>query len=686
MQFRRRGRPNEFISVPVDAAWIVANTLEAAGISFEAQADLRKVESGLPRTPDEVRTRLLASELREGIWDDWLLDFQKRGITQQAMAGGGHLWWKPGCLTGDSEIIINRAGKATRVRLDHLVHKFNGGGSGGQKWNLDIPTRTGALWKTGNALLLNEIVAAVACGPKEVWCVKTAHGESLKASADHVFILANGKEKKLSELQVGDVLLRRQASEERERKPRTRKHYPEVRHMWNHPHGALRVFQRADRPGSQRKKTVPLHRLVAEARLNGLDLDTLVGRIVLGRTDGLQFLDPLKWHVHHRDHNPRNNAPENLEVLEIPVHLRQHGRNSHFQHVVDAASPTAIMSITAAGVEETYDLTLVSPQNTFVANGIVVHNSGKTAGAIAWGLTRQFDPRTSKGAILTVTKAAVRHRWGREIEKLSHVRPWVSDPDDRRRSGWRSLDDYLIECWAYGRRPWVVVGWEELAALVFGADAHQVAGTLADVSQEKLVGRIVTPEQALFCAVGQVQGVGPSLAEVLVSQFGTIEALQGAAPDAIHALPGVGQRTLASLLAARHYLVPQAPIAQVHQALQTYNFDTVIFDEIHAAKNRQRKRWIVGEDGQITGHNRRNMVDAAEWISRKAKLRLGTTATPIPNRMRDLWGILDLVQPWGMGGYWKWAKRYCLDPAAPILLPDGTERPIEELRVGDEVV
>ncbi len=392
VHFRKRGA-GKFISAPVDAAWIVARVLDAAGLQYGSQADMRKVPAGLPQSREDVAARLGRSELRGGIWDDWLLDFQKGGIEQLAQAGGGHLWWKPG--------------------------------------------------------------------------------------------------------------------------------------------------------------------------------------------------------------------------------------------------------------------------------------AGKTAGAIATALTRPFDPRTSTGAILTVTKAAVRHRWGREITKLSRVRPWVSDPDDRRRSGWRGLDDYLRECWAYGRRPWVVVGWEELAALVFGSDAHEVEGGRSEAAEEEPVGRILTPAEALFTSVQQVQGVGASMADALVEAFGSIDGLRAADPHAIHDLPGVGERTLGSLLSARHYLVPTTPIVQVHEALQHYNFDTVIFDEIHSAKNRQRKRWIVGEDGKPTPYARRNMVDAAEWISRRATIRYGTTATPVPNRMRDLWGILDLVYPWGMGGYWKFAKRHCGAIQAEFGMDDG---------------
>lgn len=54
-----------------------------------------------------------------------------------------------------------------------------------------------------------------------------------------------------------------------------------------------------------------------------------------------------------------------------------------------------------------------------------------------------------------------------------------------------------------------------------------------------------------------------------------------------------------------------------------------------------------------------NRTAAAYRLSRVARRRLATTATPIKDRVRDLWAQLDLIHPWQWGGYWTWAKRYC---------------------------
>jgi hypothetical protein len=49
--------------------------------------------------------------------------------------------WDTGCIQGDAEIAINRAGKGSTLTLRDLVHRFNGGSAkGGKKWDPSIET------------------------------------------------------------------------------------------------------------------------------------------------------------------------------------------------------------------------------------------------------------------------------------------------------------------------------------------------------------------------------------------------------------------------------------------------------------------------------------------------------------------------------------------------------------------
>jgi hypothetical protein len=100
---------------------------------------------------------------------------------------------------------------------------------------------------------------------------------------------------------------------------------------------------------------------------------------------------------------------------------------------------------------------------------------------------------------------------------------------------------------------------------------------------------------------------------------------------------------------------------------------TVVWDESHKAKN--WKRWIAVPErdaqtdqavldpetgrAKVTFIERKNISSAAEALARAAKRRLATTASPIKDRLRDLWAQLDLVEPRQWGRFHTWARRYC---------------------------
>ena len=64
-------------------------------------------------------------------------------------------------------------------------------------------------------------------------------------------------------------------------------------------------------------------------------------------------------------------------------------------------------------------------------------------------------------------------------------------------------------------------------------------------------------------------------------------------------------------------------------------------------------------DPKVTFSLKDNRAAAAYRLSRVARRRLSTTATPVRDRVMNLWAQLDLIHPWEWGAYWAWAKRYC---------------------------
>ena len=76
-----------------------------------------------------------------------------------------------------------------------------------------------------------------------------------------------------------------------------------------------------------------------------------------------------------------------------------------------------------------------------------------------------------------------------------------------------------------------------------------------------------------------------------------------------------------------------------------------------------------------------NMTTAASRLAKAADRRICTTATPIKDRVRDLWAQLDLAEPYAWGSSGVWFHRYCdAKPGRYGGLDNSGESNVDELR------
>jgi SWI/SNF-related matrix-associated actin-dependent regulator 1 of chromatin subfamily A len=106
-----------------------------------------------------------------------------------------------------------------------------------------------------------------------------------------------------------------------------------------------------------------------------------------------------------------------------------------------------------------------------------------------------------------------------------------------------------------------------------------------------------------------------------------------------------GKKTIESLTAARvvviHYDILAAWAGVLAQWLGLSG--TVIFDEIHALQNESSKR-----------------SKSAKLVRAAAKYAIGLSGTPMTNRPRDLWNVLDTLSPGRFGkNFFGFGLRYC---------------------------
>lgn len=266
----------------------------------------------------------------------------------------------PGCIQGDAVIAVNRAGKGFQMALKDVVRKFNGQETRKDwSWDLNIPTYVQR--EVDGVVRLGELVGAWYSGVKTTYTVTTDSGREIRATDEHPFLTERGW-LRLDKLVVGDAVHVRgeRSSRGRQSKPRYR-----TTCVANHPYAGSR-------------NRVAYHRLVAEADLNGMKTEDYLNQVRSGNLAGLTFLDPDVWAVHHLDRDSSNYRSDNLKVLTHEDHWRLHAEEGTASNVQILVSTETVVSIARYGEEDTYDLAVTDDPHNFLANGFVVHNTGKT--------------------------------------------------------------------------------------------------------------------------------------------------------------------------------------------------------------------------------------------------------------------------------------------------------------------
>lgn len=278
-----------------------------------------------------------------------------------------------GCLQGDAVIGVHRAGKGFRIKLRDLVARFNGRRNPGQParaWDLSLPTYVQR--EVNGVMRLGRLQDAWCSGVKMTYTVTTESGRQLRGTDEHPFLTERGW-LRLDQLLVGDEVHVLGDLGTGKRAPK--RHYRMTSGLRGHPYAGRRD------PQVHHPYRHPTHRLVAEAELNGLPMEDFIAQLRDGESDGLTFLDPVEFSVHHRDNDPLNNDPSNLAVLPRIKHHKLHAAE------VEATDQAALLyrirtervaSVEPYGEEETFDLSVADAPHNFIANGLVVHNTGKT--------------------------------------------------------------------------------------------------------------------------------------------------------------------------------------------------------------------------------------------------------------------------------------------------------------------
>lgn len=139
--------------------------------------------------------------------------------------------------------------------------------------------------------------------------------------------------------------------------------------------------------------------------------------------------------VHHLDHNKLNNNPTNLVVMSKYEHAKLHSIDniknlySHNYYrcgkeMIVVPKEDYVVSVESVGKRHVYDIKMNDPYRNFVANGIVVHNCGKTvqSATIACIKKKLYN---YKHCLIICAVNGSKYNWKKECEQFTNEKAHI---------------------------------------------------------------------------------------------------------------------------------------------------------------------------------------------------------------------------------------------------------------------
>lgn len=285
-----------------------------------------------------------------------------------------------GCLSGDTIINENRCTIGRKKTIESMYLAFNGLKKR-KKYNYNKKHKTYVRSYNGNTIQLNEVESISYSGIKDLYLLSLENGLELKATQCHK-IMTRGGWKRVNELSVNDEIMcdtlkaRSNGCATKNDNGKRYKGDSFCWNLWNHPY-AHEVKTKKEKRGFS--KRIEKHRAIYEANLNSISFDDYkkILRTDRDKSKILKYIDPSVYDIHHIDGDPYNNTIENLQKLKKRDHQILHSKKSRFHFNQGIPIYSKVKSIKYHGKDHTYDIGCYENHN-FVANGIIVHNSGKS--------------------------------------------------------------------------------------------------------------------------------------------------------------------------------------------------------------------------------------------------------------------------------------------------------------------
>lgn len=288
------------------------------------------------------------------------------------------------CLAYDTFIpyVNNKEGKDLNHKggtIRRLYERFHNIDDGGPKQGRHLQSLESEYYvmsvDDSDRIIRNRVLDVVKTGLKKCYRISTSDGQTLRSTAEHKYQTPNGYVA-LSDLKIGDEVFVHNNTRVKGRKKSFNR--PDVMVKY-HPNWPSKIVYCKEMNKDYIYFRGQKSRAVYEAFLNNMSFDKYIEYLNTESKTNIKELNflPNDIHVHHLDEDFNNNNINNLILVDPSEHGKLHAKD-RIRNLSFIAVPVKIQEIVKVGDIETYDIKCAFPYNNYIANGIVVHNSGKS--------------------------------------------------------------------------------------------------------------------------------------------------------------------------------------------------------------------------------------------------------------------------------------------------------------------
>jgi SWI/SNF-related matrix-associated actin-dependent regulator 1 of chromatin subfamily A len=283
----------------------------------------------------------------------------------------------PGCVDGAALVSFNRAGKGFKLPLAMAYAHFHGlARHSRQNWRKDIPTYARCL-KDGE-LRLGLLKDILYRGTRPVVKLILASGKELRVTSDHEVCTGLDVWRPAGLLLPGDkvltngtqVCIRCQGTE-------NIVSYATAKFAGYCKQCVYRYMRKnsnTDSPNIDKDGYVTVYGQFDHPRCSSHDYGIYEHILVMEAHLGSYLIWPEQ--VHHKNEIRHDNRIENLELVTPSQHHIEHNKRLHLPRF--HPKEDTVVSVAPDGLTDVYDIVMYDESHNFVANGIIVHNCGKT--------------------------------------------------------------------------------------------------------------------------------------------------------------------------------------------------------------------------------------------------------------------------------------------------------------------